>query len=135
MDTTKYIRFFTALELLMFAISMILSSLFESELPVLIQEYIQQESGSGLYLSDSLFILLTAGVLLINVSASIGLIFVQLWAKKVYLYSAIYLFSVTPFYGPVIEHAYAATFSGFSTLLVGSIITLLYFTDSEFHRQ
>ena len=61
--------------------------------------------------------------------SSIGICFYKLWAKRLYIYSyfvsiSSMLFMGRPFYTPPLENL----FSNLSTLIIGGVIALLYFS-------
>ena len=84
-------------------------------------------SSTGLTHSQNMWLVLASfSVLLFFVSS---ICFYKLWAKKLYIYSyfvsiSSMLFMGRPFYTPPLE----SLFSNLSTLIIGGIIALLYFS-------
>ena len=56
----------------------------------------------------------------------VGLLAFQRWARWVFLFAN--LASLTPIYGPVVEHEWTAFFGGCVGLLSGAILGLVFFT-------
>jgi len=86
-------------------------------------------SSTGLTHSQNMWLVLTSFSVLLFFVSSIGICFYKLWAKKLYIYSyfvsiSSMLFMGRPFYTPPLE----SLFSNLSTLIIGGIIALLYFS-------
>ena len=86
-------------------------------------------SSTGLTHSQNMWLVLTSFSVLLFFVSSIGICFYKLWAKRLYIYS--YFVSISsmlimgrPFYTPPLE----SLFSNLSTLIIGGIIALLYFS-------
>jgi hypothetical protein len=86
-------------------------------------------SSTGLTHSQNMWLVLASFSVLLFFVSSIGICFYKLWAKKLYIYSyfvsiSSMLFMGRPFYTPPLE----SLFSNLSTLIIGGIIALLYFS-------
>ena len=86
-------------------------------------------SSTGLTHSQNMWLVLASFSVLLFFVSSIGICFYKLWAKKLYIYSyfvsiSSMLFMGRLFYTPPLE----SLFSNLSTLIIGGVIALLYFS-------
>ena len=100
----------------------------ETDLPAHLQEYNHWLNEVEIIATTEIVvtILLIIAVLI----TSIGLFFFKPWAKQTYLIITIIGFVINPLiYLPVVEHALSSSIADISSLIVGFILALLYFTD------
>ncbi len=129
MDTTKIIKLFVILELILLVAGFIIWPPTQSHLPPLLQEYLDQEMET-----INIVDLITIPVLLIYIISAVGLLLTKIWAKNLYVLSTILVYALIPFMGPAVEHAFFATINHLGSLITGAILALLYFTSSAFNK-
>jgi hypothetical protein len=131
MDTTRTIKLFVVLEVILLISYLSLSWHFESHLPGLLVQYLNQDS-----LNDWSILGVVTGFLFLAlyVAAIIGLLLTKVWAKTLYVVSFIAGYALFPFLDPTVEHAISATFSGLLSATEGFILALLFFTSSAFSK-
>ena len=129
MDIIKTIRILSLLELLLITIVLTSGFLLESNLPPLLYEYQQQYSEADPTTTELLALLVGSVTVLLYLASLIGLIFIKLWAGKLFIITTIIMFPLVFFVGPNVDHAISYTFDQLSVLVQGMLLSLLIFTN------
>jgi len=135
MDTTKLIKRFIIFEAALMVAYFAFYSYLEERLPVQLKDYILGLEFTSLsvlsqlswWLSVFSFILYVVAVLLLLGTKPIGK----------WLYAATVLISLVamPGFGHVIVHSHLSVIGSLGTLTQGVVLTLLFFTKSEFNKH
>ena len=100
----------------------------ETDLPAHLQEYILWLDEVEVMATTE--IVVTILLIIASLITSIGLFFFKPWAKQTFLIITIIGFVIGPLIVPqVVEHGLASGIGDISSLIVGFILALLYFTD------
>lgn len=135
MNTTKLIKLFVILEILLLVAYFISSWAMEPHLPTILQEYLTREIESELNKADLILSSIAIPSVLIYMVSIIGMLLTKPWAKNLYAISVFVSLAFMPFAGPIVDHALSAAIYDINSLVVGAILTLLFFTNSAFNKQ
>lgn len=130
MNKLYVFRALIILEWILFFPAIGLSFILQDLLPLELQDWLNRETEteSGLILIAVSFLLFIPLILLAFVS-SVGLFFRKKWGA--WLYLGVFAFGVclSPFTGPVVEHALTGTINNISFVVSGIIIGMILFTN------
>lgn len=135
MDTTMTIKRLVLLQLALGVIYLVLTSVFESRLPELLQEHIDSQPVSESSSANSVVLVGGIPIALLFFIAVVGLLYSKSWSKNLYAIVAASSYLLAPFLGPTVEHALSSTFYDLSTLTSGAVLALLFFTNSAFNKS
>jgi len=129
MNLRKILRIAVIVQLLPTIGYMYASNKINTYLPVQLQDYKMLVHEQDL--SSVEYAIMMVGVIALvgYVISSIGLFFIQPWAKWTYVTLIAVTFVISPFTGPMVEHALSSisgTISGFAR---GATLYMLFFTD------
>jgi hypothetical protein len=130
MTTTLALRMAIVFEWVFAVSTMILSAALESFLPDPLREYLALEAERVPGLGDLLLLPVLLVVSLGGIASSIGLMFLQRWARWSYLAFSAIACVIIPFLGPQVEHGLAGTFDMIGTTLSGVVLGLAFFTNA-----
>ena len=134
MNTTKLIKYFVLLEVVLAICYMALFSHFQSLLPGQLTDYVNSIeyaslsfiSKSSWWLTGLSFILYVVSVVLLLLTKSVG--------KWTYLATIVVSLVATPNMGHVIQHSYLSLIGSIDALNQGAILALLFMTESEYSK-
>ena len=135
MDTTKIIRLLVLLELALLLLSLFATFRLESYLHPLLQEYLALQELSAPTTQDSIILWVGIPFVLAHIVSVVGLLFVKIWAKYLYLFVIVVEHMLTPFVGPFVEHGLTTAISNLGVLLQGAILAMLFFSSSAFNKS
>ena len=115
---------------LTFIAVIISSAALESFLPLELQEHLDVEAGLEIGARDIVIGGALLLVLLGFVLASIGLLLLQRWGAKLFLYLTILFCLLSCYAGPTVDHAVAAALQYVFAMLHGGIIALSFFSNA-----
>lgn len=130
MDTTKIIKLFVILQILLVVTGFIIWFPMQSHLPPSLQEYLSHDMEAEIDIVD----LLAFSILSIYMISVVGLLLTKMWARNLYAFSMLLNYASISLMGPTVEHAFFTTLSHLSSLTDGAILVLLYFTSSAFNK-
>ena len=133
MNTTARIRSLTKIYIWLIILAVASSSFFEFMLPADLQTYIAKTANEEFAFAETVLIWVGTLLILAHFWSLYGLITVKYWAKSLFIFSSVALYSVALFMGPIVDNAIAGTIGGVGGLVEGMIIALLLFTQSEFN--
>ncbi len=117
------------LELIVIILTISLLPITESYLPVELQEYLAKELDTFSTNIELILLTIFGFVVVLYLSAVIGLIFKKLWARKFIIVTTFIMFPLCLFIGANIDHAVTYTLDQVSVLIQGMIFSLLLFTN------
>lgn len=129
MDTTKIIKLFVILQILLAVTGFVMFPM-QSHLPPSLQEYLSHDMESETDIVD----LLAFSISSIYMISVVGLLLTKMWARNLYAFSMLLNYASISLMGPTVEHAFFTTLSHLSSLTDGAILVLLYFTSSAFNK-
>jgi len=135
MDTTKPIKLFVILELLLLVAYVVTSLAMEPHLPPSLQAYLAEELNSEIDTADQVLLWVGIPIIIIYAASVIGLLRTKVWAKNTYASASVLAISLYPLLPPMVEHAFAAALYEIGALTNGAILALLFFTKSAFSRK
>jgi len=135
MRIQNILRLVVILEWVFLITGLALSFALEGTLPLELRNWLASESERPLRLSDIALLLVGVPLLIADIVASVGLLFLQKWAAWLYLVSNVGGYLFLPFTGPSVDHAVADTMDEISTLLTGVVLTLAFFTTALEQRK
>lgn len=135
MDQTKNIKIVTGWYLATLILSVVVALYLETRLPEPLVQYLDSEIERDFTIIESVVLLLSLPLLLMHLVALFGLVRERGYAKGWFFVSSIGLFILSPFMGPTIDHAVAATIASVNLVLMGVLIALLVFTRSAFNKS
>ena len=130
MDTTKIIKLFVILKILLAVTGFAIWSPMQSHLPPSLQEYLSHDMEAEIDIVD-LLAFLTLPIYMISV---VGLLLTKMWARNLYAFSMLLNYALISLMGPTVEHAFYTTLDHLDSLADGAILALLYFTSSAFNK-
>lgn len=130
MDTTKIIKLFVILQILLGVTGFVIWFPTQSHLPPLLQEYLSHDMEAEIDIVDLLAFLVS----LIYIISVVGLLLTKMWARNLYAFSILLNYASISLMGPTVEHAFFTTLSHLDSLADGAILVLLYFTSSAFNK-
>lgn len=131
MDTTKIIKLFVILQILLGVIGFVIWFPVQSHLPLSLQEYLNHDMESEIDIVD----LLTFPALPMYMISVVGLLLTRMWARNLYAFSILLNYASISLMGPTVEHAFSTTLAHLGSLTDGAILALLYFTSSAFNKK
>jgi hypothetical protein len=138
MKTKNILRIAIVSEWIFIVLSIVFASLLEDTLPNLLREWIRQENEADITNADIIITsLLAIPFLILYFVGSIGLLFLQNWAKWLYLIplisrNLIPLIALTFgrfILGPSVENGIEEVFEDLSGICSGIVLALVVFTD------
>lgn len=129
MDTTRFIKLFVILQILLAVTGFVMFPM-QSHLPPSLQEYLSHDMESETDIVD----LLAFYALLIYMISVVGLLLTKMWARNLYAFSMLLNYASISLMGPTVEHAFFTTLAHLDSLTDGAILALLYFTSSAFNK-
>lgn len=130
MDTTKIIKLFVILQILLAVTGFVIWFPMQSHLPPSLQEYLNHDMESEIDIVD----LLAVPTSLIYIISVVGLLLTKIWARNLYAFSILLNYALISLMGPTVEHAFYTTLDHLDSLMEGAILVLLYFTSSAFNK-
>lgn len=134
MKQNQTIRVLAIINLISLPLFISLSFYLESSLPPMLIEYLKQDSNEELTTVGLVAFFVSVPALIANFIALFGILFFKLWARSVLLVSNALMYAVTPFLGPYVDHGLSAMVGELTNLLLGALLSLLYFGDSAFNK-
>ena len=131
MDTTRIIKNLVIFEVVLIVAYIVASMYFEEQLSPLLQEHLAEELESDFSLIEVLFVALYLPAYLVSI---IGLLRTKIWAKNLFVVTAISSYFILPFLGPYVDHAVPATLDSVGAAVEGAIVVLLLFSSSAFNK-
>jgi hypothetical protein len=135
MNTLIILRSCIILEWVLIIPSIALSFLLENHLPEHLRHWFILESERDPPTLELIIGVIFLPLLLVVLTASIGLFFQKKWGIWLYLLGAIFTYILLPFLGPTVEHALVGTIEDLSTLISGLIIGIVLFTNVILNEQ
>lgn len=135
MDTTMIIKRLVLLQLALGVIYLVVTFVLESRLPELLQEHLASQPESEPSSANSVALVGGIPIVLLYFIAVIGLLCGKSWSKNLYAIVAASSYLLAPLLGPTVEHAVSSTFYDLSTLTIGAVLALLFFTNSAFNKS
>ena len=130
MDTTKIIKLFVILQILLAVTGFVMFPM-QSHLPPSLQEYLSHDIEAETDIVD----LLAFYASLIYMISVVGLLLTKMWARNLYAFSILLNYASISLMGPTVEHAFFTTLAHLDSLTDGAILVLLYFTSSAFNKK
>jgi len=129
METLKIIRLLSALDLILTTVTVIFVFSLESNLPLLLQDYLVQELKADTTTTEIIAFTVKAITLILYFASLFGLIFVKKWARKLFITTTIIMYQVSFLLGPIVAHAVSFTFDQLSVLVQGMLLAFLVFRN------
>ena len=131
MEIVKTIRWLAIAILVTLPLYLIVNVYMEPMLPELLQDYLAIEASSEeLSISDLLVLIIGLPTIIAFIVALVGLIGVKLWARKLYLVTALLMIFACLLADPYIDSGLGYTLDQLSVFLSGMIMSLLLYTRS-----
>jgi hypothetical protein len=130
MHPSTVLRICVVLEWVLVGWVLALSYSLESSLPAALRDWLAADAERDLGLRVVALVVVMVPSLLAWLVGSIGLLFLKRWAAWVYLISLIVSLTLSPLFGPTVEHGSASAVNATATLLAGLIIGLAFFSDA-----
>ncbi len=134
MNQNKVIKVLAIANLVSLPVVIALGLVLESDLPSLLVRFLEQEMERDNTNMELAVTFITIPVLLAHIASLIGVLFNKLWSRSILLYSSVLLFLLTPFLGPYVDHGISATLDSLTSLLLGALLSLLFFGQSSFNK-
>ena len=112
------------------ALSIAVSFSLESDLPVLLQEYLVWDLEREWAQFEFALILVGLGFVVVTLVGSVGLFMLRIWGRNLFVVSTIALTVLAPFTGSTVEHGIESAFSDIESLCDGFILAIVFFTDA-----
>jgi len=130
MNTLKHIKFLALFQLILLILEIISTFYFQDSLDPLLQEYLAKDETAELTRVEIALLLFSLPVLLLNLIATIAIIFQKKWAKKTYIYTLVLLIPLTFVFGATVEDAITSGLDYMLSLSEGMLFALLIYTDA-----
>ncbi len=112
------------------ALSVAVSFSLESDLPVLLQEYLLWDLEREWTRFEFALILVETVVVVVSLVGSVGLFMLRIWGRNLFVLSVLALTVLTPFTGPTVQHGIQSVFSDIESLCDGLVLAIVFFTDA-----
>jgi len=130
MNILKHIKFLALFQLILLILEIISTFYFQNSLDPLLQEYLAKDETAELSRVEIALLLFSLPVLLLNLIATIAIIFQKKWAKKTYIYTLVLLIPLTFIFGSTVEDAITSGLDDILSLSEGMLFALLIYTDA-----
>ena len=130
MNTLKHIKFLALFQLILLILEIISTFYFQDSLDPLLQEYLAKDETAELTRVEIALLLFSLPVLLLNLIATIAIIFQKKWAKKTYIYTLVLLIPLTFVFGATVEDAITSGLDYMLSLSEGMLFALLIYTNA-----
>ena len=130
MNTLKHIKLLALSQLILLILEIISTFYFQNSLDPLLQEYLAKDETAELTRVEIALLLFSLPVLLLNLIATIAIIFQKKWAKKTYIYTLVLLIPLTFVFGSTVEDAITSGLDYMLSLSEGMLFALLIYTDA-----
>lgn len=133
LDPKQALRAAVVAEWVMTMLSVVLSDVLQNSLPEPLSHWSQHTIEIEYPVFKNIFLFFSISVLILSITASVGLFKLKMWARSLYLTTVLIGYLLTFFLGPTIEPAITSTISDLSDLLSGIIIGLAFFSNVLCH--